>query len=362
MNDSDVDLAVIGGGPGGSACALAAVRAGLSVALFEPQPGPIDKPCGEGCLASGVRVLEELALGDLLQRALVLRGITYSIPRAPPLCVPFPEVGCSLERHELAAALDRALARESKLQRIASAAQVERAQEGFLVRGATAVLRSRTLAVADGTRGHAADWLRGEGWVDSGRFGLRARCEARVELEGVMILLGDPNAQIYVTPLPGRRLNIALLLDRAPSEGGAKAWLAQALEHPGLRDLAGDPITPPEVRSLARRAPRSVTESGVFLVGDAAGSVDPVVGCGVSIALATGVAAAQGARALVDGRPAREVERSYARVVRRETAARARLAGALLALARHPAWARAVVRLLARAPRLAAGIARVAEG
>jgi hypothetical protein len=56
------------------------------------------------------------------------------------------------------------------------------------------------------------------------------------------------------------------------------------------------------------------------------------------------------------------VEREYTRVVRQETFARGALARALLALARHPRYARTVMRVLARAPRISAAIARVAEG
>ena len=61
----EFDLAVIGAGPAGATCALSAARNGLHVALFEPQAGPIDKPCGEGIMPSGVDVLVELGLGRL---------------------------------------------------------------------------------------------------------------------------------------------------------------------------------------------------------------------------------------------------------------------------------------------------------
>ena len=162
--------------------------------------------------------------------------------------------------------------------------------------------------------------------------------------------------------MPNRRLNIALLMDRAPVEGGAKRWLEFALAQPRLAQLAGALTTEPEVRSLARRSASAVALDGVFLVGDSAGGVDPVVGCGVSVALATGVAAARGARALIDGAPPRAIEHEYARVVREETLARSALARALLALARRPRCASAVMRVLARAPRISAAIARVAEG
>ena len=356
------DLAVIGGGPGGSACALAAARSGLTVALFEPQGSPIDKPCGEGCLSSGVRALEQLGLGAALAGGKILRNITYSIPGAAPLVIPFPEVGLAIERHRLASTLDAALARESLILRVPQTARVERAGREFHVQAGGEDFSARTLAVADGTRGRAAGWLRPTRWTDPQRFGLRARCEARSEMDGVLILLGDPNGQIYLTPLPGRRVNIALLLDRAPTGGGASAWLEVALAHPRVAEIAGEMVTEPEVRSLARRMPASPARAGVFLVGDAAGAVDPVVGCGVSVALATGVAAARGARRWIDGESPRKVEIEYVRAVAHETRARARLARLLLCLARHPNAARSVAQVLARMPRVGAAIARVAEG
>src|SRR5688572_32580260 len=114
MAEPRFDLAVIGGGPGGSACALTAARAGLSVALFEPLRGPIDKPCGEGLLASGARVLEDFGLAAVLARGQALPGITYHVPGAPPLRVPFLQPGFAIERPLLAAALDAALDQEGR--------------------------------------------------------------------------------------------------------------------------------------------------------------------------------------------------------------------------------------------------------
>ena len=356
------DLAVIGAGPGGSACALAAARAGLSVVLFEPQQGPIDKPCGEGCLASGVRVLEELGLGAVLAQAHVLRGVTYAIADGPRLRVPFPQIGYALQRPELSAALDRSLQGEARVLRVAHAAQVERHGADFTIRAGPRMFEARTLAVADGARGQAAGWLRGQRWLESGRYGMRARFEARSELDGVLILMGNANAQAYVTPLPHGRINVALLLDRAPQAGGAKAWVAALLTDPQLAPLVGAQLTAPQVRSLARRSPCAPARAGVFLVGDAAGGVDPIVGCGVSVALTTGVAAARAAAALLAGQPARRVEREYARLVHHETVARARLARLLLSLARHPTRARVVMQVLGRTPRALAYLARIAEG
>jgi flavin-dependent dehydrogenase len=356
------DLAVIGAGPGGGACALTAARAGLSVGLFEPQLGPIDKPCGEGCLASGVRVLRELGFQDVLEDAQVLRRVTYALSSGQRLDVPFPQAGCALERPKLATRFDRALLAEADVVRVTSTAQVERHGEGFLIRAGEREFLARTLAVADGARGRSAEWLRGERWLENSRFGLRARFEAREALDGVLILMSDQRVQTYITPLPGGRLNVALLMDRAPQAGGSRACLQAMLAQPELARLVGEERSEPQMRSLARRVPLSSARDRVFLVGDAAGGVDPIVGCGVSVALTTGVAAARGALALLEGAPPRRIEREYARIVRRETRSRARLARALLSLARHPQRALWVMRVLDRAPRAVALLARVAEG
>ena len=42
------DVIIIGGGPVGLATASMAAQKGLTVKLFEPKTGVIDKACGEG--------------------------------------------------------------------------------------------------------------------------------------------------------------------------------------------------------------------------------------------------------------------------------------------------------------------------
>ena len=366
------DLAVVGGGVGGAVTALAAGRAGLSVVLFEPQPGPIDKPCGEGCLAGGVSVLSELGLDRLVARGAPLLHATYVQAGAPPLRVPFAAPGRAFARRELAAEIAGLLERESRVLRVPAGARTEqlygngdeRGRARFALQAGGQRFESVCLAAADGLGGRAADWLRGLRSLDAARFGLRGRCTLRRGVEassGVTIHLRDAAGQIYLTPLPDQQLNVALLLDRAPASGGAAASFLAALAHPEVAPLIDDVVTAPEARALARRPPRAVARDGAFLVGDAAGGVDPVVGCGVSVALCTGVAAAGAARQLRDGRPAADVSADYARVVRAETAQRLRLARLLLVLSRHPALARSALRVLSRAPGLAAAIARAAD-
>jgi flavin-dependent dehydrogenase len=74
--------------------------------------------------------------------------------------------------------------------------------------------------------------------------------------------------------------------------------------------------------------------------------VDPILGCGVSLALASGVCAAHAARARMDGTSSEAVARRYAREWRAMSAGPARLARALRFLAAHPRCAEAAARVL----------------
>ncbi|NDH48743.1 MAG: FAD-dependent oxidoreductase [Acidimicrobiia bacterium] len=56
------DIAIIGGGPGGSATAISAARAGLRVVLCEKGPYGRDKVCGDGLTPRAIGALDELGI------------------------------------------------------------------------------------------------------------------------------------------------------------------------------------------------------------------------------------------------------------------------------------------------------------
>ena len=60
------DLAVVGAGPGGTAVAYHAARAGLEVLLLDRQEFPRDKPCGDGLMPHTVSEISLMGLGDWL--------------------------------------------------------------------------------------------------------------------------------------------------------------------------------------------------------------------------------------------------------------------------------------------------------
>lgn len=348
------DLAVLGAGPAGAAAALGAARAGLSVALFEPQSGRMDKPCGEGIMPAGVTALRELGLEPLVRSAQPLERLRYVLASGAQLPVEFPRPGCALERHELTRELERALGAEPRITRLACRVQSARHGRGFELTHGNWRWRARTLVAADGLRGEGASWLRA-GETSGQRYGLRARAVAREPLDAVEVHLGR-TCELYLTPLPGGRVNVAVLADARPDGLAPGAWLSAALaEHPRAAARLGEWITPPEARALARRRARSVAENGAFLAGDATGGVDPVLGCGVAIALVTGLAAGRAAASRLGG--GLEAERDYVRLVARETRVRRGLARGLVLLGGRPRLQLGVVGLLRLAPSLVRTVA-----
>ncbi len=63
-NSEILDLAIIGGGPAGTAAALEARRHGLRVALWERDRFPRDKVCGEFISPEALPLLQSEIPGD----------------------------------------------------------------------------------------------------------------------------------------------------------------------------------------------------------------------------------------------------------------------------------------------------------
>ena len=59
-SDVDIDVAVVGAGPAGSATAITLAEAGLRVALIDKARFPRDKCCGDGLTTGALRLLEQL--------------------------------------------------------------------------------------------------------------------------------------------------------------------------------------------------------------------------------------------------------------------------------------------------------------
>jgi flavin-dependent dehydrogenase len=371
MSPFDFDAVVIGAGPAGAASALAAARLGLRVLLVDPQGEVSDKPCGEGLMPSGLLALAEIGIEDATREGFAFRELSFVHQGRDALDIELESDACAIARPALLVALARAIELETRVVRARAHGRVRALESGFEIsmspadhveRGGTAT--ARTLIAADGAGGRAAAWLRGDRRARvSSRLGIRSRCEAHETLSRVEVHIGD-GAEVYLTPLSPRAINVAVLLDRAPPGiRGATALCEWALDrHPRARARLGRTLTPPAARALDRNPPRSVSDGDAFLAGDAAGAVDPILGCGVAIALQSGIAAARAVRDRTEGELALAVARRYRAQCRSTFFARRELARGLCFLGSHPRIASGFLALLRASPGLRARICRIVGG
>lgn len=366
--DARVDVLIAGGGVAGAALAVLLGRRGVRVDLFERRRFPAEKPCGEGILPGGVGVLARLGLLDEVggEPFHALRWHLGDL-RVEARFPGHPAFGLAQRRLRLDAALFAA----------ARAAPGVRAFEGVRVRApliergrvvglvADVPRRAPLVVVADG----AASPLRAALGLEAppplpARLGLRAHFGpvASPPRGVVEVFLGDGH-ELYTTALPGGEVLVAALSDRLAAGVDLRAslhrWIAA---EPRLRDrLAGAPL----IGAVAGRYPLAVRARaglvpGAVLLGDAAGSTDPVTGGGMAQALLA-------AELLADHVPSflacgdaalRRFERRRRRLLRDQRL----LTSAALALVARPRLARAVLGALAGSPALLSRLAGVASG
>lgn len=297
------DIAIIGGGPGGSAAAISAARAGLRVVLCEKGPYGRDKVCGDGLTPRAIAALNELGIDhSVAHRIDGLRMIAGKKQRelAWPTTDRFPNHGAVWPRQRFDNhLLDVAIAAGADVRFDAEALPVIEDSKvvGITVNGE--VLRSSLVILATGAQGAAAKMLGAVRDPDE-TFGLAIRAyaptprhaerhlEACLSLRdehgtpipgyGWMFPAGDGTVNIGVGALSTmkgfKKLNLNTLLDQYASI---------------VRDSwsLGDYVDKPRAWRLPMSCVRRHGQ-GWVAIGDAAGFVNPMNGEGIDYALESG--------------------------------------------------------------------------
>ncbi len=355
------DVAVVGSGPAGAACALRLARFGFAVALIDERAFPRPKLCGEYLNLGAVRELGELGLGDVLDATgSPLNGMRL-FAHGEVADFAFSSSAYSVSREILDERI-RAEALASGAQAIAGRLQsVARSDFGVETTvlqpsGEILEISTRYLVGADGMRSTVARLCDLSAPVADGRFAIGGHYEG-LALSHWIEMYASGNGYIALNPLTDESANAVFVLSRehlmrARKDLGDELTRFSVAVTDGSRRVENErlqgkrnSIGPISVRTSQPAA------KNVLLVGDAAAFVDPFTGQGVYLALSGARrAAAAISRALHHAAEERVAWREYAADIRSAVMERKRLAAMVKMLVTFGFAARRAAAALRRRP------------
>lgn len=292
-----VDLAVVGAGPAGSAAALGALTAdpGATVVLVDREDFPRDKVCGDGIGPEGTDVLVHLGVSHVLDGHPELHDVRLHAPDGTVAAGTAPRPGVVVPRRVFDDRL-RSAAIE------AGAEPVTRRVREVVTTGGDVVvdgwLAARTVVGADGANGVVRRGV-GAPAQPAAHTGLAMRGYGHApDLDELVIAFVDDRwpAYAWAFPVGDGTVNVGYgPFDKRLLEGGRQALEASIARHAEVLGVAPDPDSlAAHHLPLSTRRPQPA-HGRVLLVGDAASLVNPFTGEGIYYALLSGVMAGRAA-------------------------------------------------------------------
>jgi menaquinone-9 beta-reductase len=357
------DVLVIGGGPAGATIAALAARKGASVTLLEKEKFPRDKVCGEFLSAEGCGVVHRMGVLPTL-KSLGAKAMTRCLladAKGRSIDSPLPQAALGISRSTLdtlllAKARAAGVTVEEQAQATAPILEDDRVT-GVTTKNGT--YKANLVIAADGRRSmlqralhpdigdpmttHPGSWFGfGAHFSDMTR-GLGGRIELFV-FDGGYAGLG---------PIEGGRLDLALIARvealRASGNSPQRLFEERIIGNPLLAQRLDGSQLLSSWRAIGplKFGVRIPASHGALFLGDAAGTIDPFSGEGISNALvAAELALPYVERALAKGHLTDEVARAWTSTWRSAFAPVTRRAGMLGQLFRHPRPAAFALRLL----------------
>ncbi|MGY1681760.1 geranylgeranyl reductase family protein [Geodermatophilus sp. SYSU D01176] len=369
MDDGDrrADVLVVGAGPAGSSAAWHLARAGLDVAVLEKARLPREKVCGDGLTPRGVKALDDMGVdtaGWVRHKGLRVTGGGQVAEVDWPVLDRWPSHSLVRNRRDLDAGLaGHAVAAGARLvQEVAvtgplldDAGRVAGVHTEEGPDRTPATWRARLVVSAEGLSGRLAKalgLLRREDrplGVAVRRYVSTPRTDDDYLDVSFDLSAGGPSADSmpgygWAFGMGDGTSNVGFgLLDRRRGTGAEpravlRGWLATLPEQWGLgEEHAVTPLRGAGLPMALHRGPAYTR--GLLLAGDAAGTVNPFNGEGISYALETGRMAAEAAvegLAAPEGLAREAVLRRYPARLRAEYGRHHRLGMGFLALLARP--------------------------
>lgn len=281
------DIAIVGGGPAGSACAVLCAQAGLRTLVLERSIFPREKVCGDCLNPACWPILDQLGVAGrvLAQPHSRLNEVEFISPRGRALHFPLP----SSSRGEIAikrSLLDTVLldrARELGVE-VREKTTLTALESGWKITAGGETCTARRLIAADGRNSTVARLLGLLPAAEKDRVGLQTHLPAPAGFGDRVVMHFLPQGYCGAASVGDAQLNVCLV-SRPAHLAALKAWAARRFAI--AEDHAWRTITP-----LARRAVPPAHEN-LLLIGDAARVVEPFTGEGIYYALASGALAAR---------------------------------------------------------------------
>jgi len=361
-------VAVIGGGPAGSATAIHLARAGHSVSIVDKATFPRDKCCGDGLTTSALRQLEALGFDpSTVPSWRVVEKSTWRSPTGHTIELTVPDDGLRIavaRRDELDIALLQ-LAKEAGVSVYEGHAFVGAEVHGDEVHVQAADMPTLISDYVIGADGMWSPLRRAVAPNPAPYLGdIHAFRQYFTNVTGIgrdqLWISFEPDllpGYVWSFPSGDGGANVGFGIPRTPGE--SVHWMKDAwtniLERPHVRAVLG----PDAVAESAHKAwpiPASIQldqlcalGGRVLFVGDAARVVDPLTGEGIGQALETGDRAARAIMSAGATNPAR-AEALYVHGIKRGMAIDNRVAKSLSRLVTHKTAARAVIRMAPKGP------------
>ncbi len=367
-HDLDAQVIVVGGGPVGSVLAMLLGREGVRTLILEKASFPRDKACGEGLMPGGVAVLEHLGIDLAREGFPTLTGIRYRTADGRTTFGAFrvgqavPDHGFGVRRLRFDAFLAEKAAATANVELRTGCAvrSLERAGEAFRLETSSGALTGARVVGADGIRSTTRRLL---GWSKPLPRHQRHALVSHLKVPGHTI------REVVVTLLPTNEVYVA------PS--GPDELLAVVMGPPGTLRRADTSVRESYIKTVAAAHPefagadtgrvsgagpfrvnsRRVADRGAFLLGDAAGFIDPITGDAMSAGFR---AAAYLAGLLGSGAPSSEAR--YRRWYASQWRTRRLVTAIALGLTGSPRLARRALTGIGRHPEALESLLEVNSG
>ncbi len=346
----NVDVAVVGAGPGGSTLAALLAGHGRQVALIDRDTFPRDKVCGEFLSYDALPLLDDLGVLQTLLDAgapeithcrVVSRRHTYEFD--------FPRAARGVSRQLLDDVLFRTAVARGAIDLSGRTATVLEARsaatpgDGSIMLDDGTVVRARVVAGAWGRWGRFDQQLARAFVRDRSHRNFGFKRHFHGTPSGVIELYSFRRGYLGVSSVERELINVCGLVHAtrlAHHKGRWDAFVEQIRDEEPPLDAMYGRVTPAQDQYLSSEPvifrSRSAVEEGIFMLGDASGVIDPLTGNGMAMAIQSAFLAAP------------LIEQAFHDRTRAENAYRERHQATF---AHRIAWSRRVAFVLSR-PRL----------